>query len=98
MTKRPKPSSRLRQGTQDLLERRGMMNAAAAGKPRPFGPVLHARLSAQSKAADYGSYAALGGQGGGHQGPEERAHTAAQPVHAELKGHRHRGAERHSAH
>ncbi|MCC9308984.1 hypothetical protein LN042_18130 [Kitasatospora sp. RB6PN24] len=98
MTKRPKPGSRLRQGTQALLERRGMMAAAPGGKPRPIGPELHTQLSAaQSKTAAYGSYAALAGQGG-RRVPEERAHTGSRPGHAELKGHRHRGAERHSAH
>jgi hypothetical protein len=101
MIKRPRPSGRLRRGAEELLERRGMM-AATDSAFRPFGPMLHARLPARGKAAataGYGSYAALSGQSGGHQAFEEqRAHTADRPAHPELKGHRHRGAERHSAH
>jgi hypothetical protein len=100
MTKRATgKSDKLRRGTQDLLERRGM---AAGAKPRPFGPVLHTGTKSGIAAAGYGTYAALAGEApfshGGRRAPEERAHTAAQISHTELKGHRHRGAERHSAH
>jgi hypothetical protein len=100
MTKRPTGStSKLRRGTQDLLERRGMM-AGLGAKPRPIGPVLHTTLSGGTKSAGYGTYAALAGESPfAHRGaPEERAHTGAPQQHAELKGHRHRGAEKHSAH
>ncbi|MFE0460361.1 hypothetical protein ACFW1A_14050 [Kitasatospora sp. NPDC058965] len=99
MTRRATPSSKLRRGTQDLLERRGMMTNS--GGQRPVGPVLHTRTGTGGTAA-HGSYAALAGADpfahGGRGGPEERARTGALPAHAELKGHRHRGAERHSAH
>jgi hypothetical protein len=98
MTKRATPSSKLRRGTQDLLERRGMMTTT--GGQRPVGPILHTKAAAG--AAAHGTYAALADttpfEHGGRRAPEERARTGAQPAHAELKGHRHRGAERHSAH
>ncbi|MGF1426198.1 hypothetical protein [Kitasatospora sp. LaBMicrA B282] len=104
MTKRPtaKAGSKLRRGTQDLLERRGMASRVS-GKPRPFGPLLHTGTGAGGPApAGYGTYAALAGEApfshGGRRAPEERAHAGALPAHAELKGHRHRGAEKHSAH
>ncbi|TWG00537.1 hypothetical protein [Kitasatospora viridis] len=99
MTKRPTATGRLRRGTQDLLERRGMLTAA--DRPRLVGPFLHTTPQ-PAKGAGYGGYAALGAEGpfahGGQRGTEERARTGALPAHAELKGHRHRGAEHHSAH
>ncbi|WP_329584179.1 hypothetical protein OG500_28255 [Kitasatospora sp. NBC_01250] len=103
MTKRPTgKTNKLRRGTQELLASRGMVSGAGA-KPRPFGPVLHTGTNGGgSGAVGHGTYAALAGETpfshGGRRAPEERAHTGAQPGHAELKGHRHRGAERHSAH
>ncbi|MCX4749683.1 hypothetical protein OG455_29925 [Kitasatospora sp. NBC_01287] len=109
MTKRPtgkkttgkKTSLKLRRGTQELLERRGMATGSG-GAPGTVGPVLHAGPGGGAAAAGYGSYAALTGEApfshGGRRGPEERALTGAMPGHSELKGHRHRGAERHSAH
>ncbi|PYC87714.1 hypothetical protein C7C46_02900 [Streptomyces tateyamensis] len=102
MTRRAAPGSKLRRGTQDLLERRGMMTTT--GGQRPVGPVLHTTAAAgpAARPAGYGSYAALAGAApfahGGRRAPEERAHTGIAPGHAELKGHRHRGAEHHSAH
>ncbi|MFE9421757.1 hypothetical protein ACFYNO_02210 [Kitasatospora sp. NPDC006697] len=98
MIKRPNATHRLRRGTQDLLERRGMMSAPD-DRPRPVGPFLHTQPPAAAKGT--GGYAALAGTGpfgrAGRSG-EERAHTGDRPAHAELKGHRHRGAEHHSAH
>ncbi|WP_329563290.1 hypothetical protein [Kitasatospora sp. NBC_01266] len=103
MTKRPagkKSSVKLRRGTQELLERRGM-TTGGGGKPHAFGPVLHTGTGGGTPVG-YGTYAALAGEApfshGGRRVPEERALTGALPGHAELKGHRHRGAERHSEH
>ncbi|MFI9272386.1 hypothetical protein ACIGXM_16930 [Kitasatospora sp. NPDC052896] len=95
-------TAKLRQGTQELLERRGMA-AAATGRRRGFGPALHTPAAGAVPApAAYGTYAALAGEPafshGGRRAPEQRALTGALPAHAELKGHRHRGAEKHSAH
>ncbi|GAA1224873.1 hypothetical protein GCM10009665_13880 [Kitasatospora nipponensis] len=103
MTKRPtgKPSAKLRRGTQELLERRGMA-AGVGGRPRAFGPVLHTATKGGTGVATHGTYAALTGMDtfshGGRRLPEERALTGALPAHTELKGHRHRGAEQHSKH
>ncbi|MFF2541443.1 hypothetical protein ACFVUY_02670 [Kitasatospora sp. NPDC058063] len=90
MTKRtPGSTAKLRQGTQELLERRGMASPPARFAPMPSVGAM--------------SYAAAGhGTGesfrhGGREAPGATMH-AAPAMHAELKGHRHRGAEKHSAH
>lgn len=103
MTKRPTAKmTRLRRGTHELLERRGMMAAPGGGRPGDFGPMLHGGPKATGNGATYGGYAALAPGGafshGGRRMPAEPAMTGALPAHAELKGHRHRGAEHHSAH
>ncbi len=63
--------------------------------------MLHTGLHT-AEPAGYGTYAALSGEGAfGHGGRREASAVArpgAPPAHAELKGHRHRGAEHHSAH
>ncbi|MEV0536559.1 hypothetical protein [Kitasatospora sp. NPDC050463] len=89
MTKRtPSSTDKLRRGTQDLLERRGMVTS-----PGPLPPKLGGR--APRAAAGFGSGGAFrhGGQDSG-----TAAMHSAPALHAELKGHRHRGAEKHSAH
>ncbi|MEU8920671.1 hypothetical protein AB0D10_06965 [Kitasatospora sp. NPDC048545] len=90
MTKRtPGSTAQLRQGTQELLERRGM-----ASPPVRIAPKL--RTGAMSSAgAGYGTDEAF--RHGGRDTPATTAHSAP-AMHAELKGHRHRGAEKHSAH
>lgn len=90
MTKRaPGSTAQLRQGTQELLERRGM-----ASPPTRIAPKL--RTGAMSAAgAGYGSGDAF--RHGGRDAPTIAVH-AAPAMHGELKGHRHRGAEKHSAH
>ncbi|MFE5580109.1 hypothetical protein [Kitasatospora sp. NPDC056531] len=90
MTKRtPGSTAKLRQGTQDLLERRGMASTPSSLGPKP-------RTAAMS------SYGAgyLSGDAFRHGGRDAAASAmhAAPSMHAELKGHRHRGAEKHSAH
>ncbi|MFF4380391.1 hypothetical protein [Kitasatospora sp. NPDC001547] len=90
MTKRtPGSTAKLRQGTQELLERRGM-----ASPPTRLAPMPSARAMS-SASAGYGTGAAF--RHGGRDAPGTTMH-AAPAMHAELKGHRHRGAEKHSAH
>ncbi|MDH6132551.1 hypothetical protein P3T37_001936 [Kitasatospora sp. MAA4] len=103
MTKRPTlKMTKLRRGTQELLEGRGMMAAVSGGKPGDFGPVLHGGPHGAAAPATTGGYAALTAGAafshGGHGLPAGPAMAGALPAHAELKGHRHRGAEHHSAH
>ncbi|MDH6124546.1 hypothetical protein [Kitasatospora sp. GP82] len=81
----------LRRGTQELLERRGM-----AANPSGLPPVLNA---GGPKGAEGGPH--FGDASFSHGG--RRAFGMATPLsgparHAELPGHRHRGAEKHSAH
>ncbi|MBD0696105.1 hypothetical protein [Streptomyces sp. CBMA123] len=88
MTKRTAGSTaQLRQGTQELLERRGMATAPSRLGPKPsFGPVSAA-----------GNPSADAFRHGGRDAASAAPHSAP-AMHAELKGHRHRGAEKHSAH
>ncbi|MGW6919182.1 hypothetical protein ACWGB8_36010 [Kitasatospora sp. NPDC054939] len=90
MTKRTTGSTgKLRRGTQELLERRGM---AASPKSVPPGPVGSAPPSAGGSRSGQSPFR----HGGRDSGTA--AVPAAPAMHAELKGHRHRGAEKHSAH
>ncbi|WP_157882121.1 hypothetical protein [Streptomyces rubellomurinus] len=90
MTKRsPGSTAKLRQGTQELLERRGMASA-----PTRLGPTPQAG-SMSSATAGYGAGGAF--RHGGRDAATAAMHSAP-AMHAELKGHRHRGAEKHSAH
>ncbi|MFE2110076.1 hypothetical protein ACFXAF_30020 [Kitasatospora sp. NPDC059463] len=90
MTNRTAGSSpRLRRGAQELLERRGM-----ATTPDTLPPRL--RTGAGRSASGAGT-AAASFRHGGRDAATAVPH-AAPAQHAELKGHRHRGAERHSAH
>lgn len=104
MTKRPTAKmTRLRRGTHELLERRGMMTAALGAEPGALGPRLRGGPQAAGHAPAYGGYAASAGgaafsHGGRRLPAGGPAMTAMAPAHAELKGHRHRGAEHHSAH
>ncbi|AUG78170.1 hypothetical protein CFP65_3374 [Kitasatospora sp. MMS16-BH015] len=82
---------KLRRGTQDLLERRGM-----AANPGMLPPERHTDGIKAAGSAPY-----LGDIAFTHGG--RRAVGSATPLtgsahHAELPGHRHRGAEKHSAH
>ncbi len=86
----PGRMSKFQRGTQELLERRGM-----AATPRPLGPTLHMNAPpAVLTGMHFGDTAFR------HGGREAAAATMqpAPAMHAELKGHRHRGAEKHSAH
>ncbi|MFI6153075.1 hypothetical protein ACIBCA_10310 [Kitasatospora sp. NPDC051170] len=90
MTRRsPGSTAQLRQGTQDLLQRRGMEST-----PSRLGPQPGAGVTAAASAGPGGADAF---RHGGRDAAGSVMH-AAPAMHAELKGHRHRGAEKHSAH
>ncbi|MER8100667.1 hypothetical protein [Kitasatospora sp. NPDC094016] len=90
MTRRtPGSTAQLRRGTQELLERRGMATA-----PTRLVPVL----SADAMSSATAGYAAPDAFRHGGRDQAASAGHAAPSMHAELKGHRHRGAEKHSAH
>ncbi|BFV58483.1 hypothetical protein KCMC57_up35870 [Kitasatospora sp. CMC57] len=83
--------TKLRRGTQELLQRRGML-----ADPGPQPPVV-------------GGHRAVGADSGSRRGDATFAHGGRRSFtvpamlggpahHAELPGHRHRGAEKHSAH
>ncbi|MER7702065.1 hypothetical protein ABTX81_04065 [Kitasatospora sp. NPDC097605] len=92
MTKRTAGSSpRLRSGTQELLERRGM-----ATTPDTLPPRLRTGTPSVAGTGD-GSAGAAAFRHGGRDAASAAPHSAP-AQHAELKGHRHRGAEKHSAH
>ncbi|WP_405018238.1 hypothetical protein OHV05_15765 [Kitasatospora sp. NBC_00070] len=92
MTKRSTGNmTKLRRGTQELLQRRGMVADPGPQPPMTGGP------------------GTLGGEPGPRTGDAAFSHggrrSFAVPAmlggsahHAELPGHRHRGAEKHSAH
>ncbi|MBV2154710.1 hypothetical protein [Kitasatospora sp. SUK 42] len=90
MTKRTHGSTaRFRQGAEELLERRGMASTPSRLGPKP--------------AAGAVSFSAAGNASGDafRHGGRDAAASAMRTtpaMHAELKGHRHRGAEKHSAH
>ncbi|MFI2607341.1 hypothetical protein [Kitasatospora sp. NPDC018619] len=85
----PGGAARLRQGTQELLERRGM-----ASPPVRLAPT---RGTGAPSPAATGSGAGGAFRHGGREAPAATVHGAP-ATHVELKGHRHRGAEKHSAH
>ncbi|MEV7597981.1 hypothetical protein AB0O91_11440 [Kitasatospora sp. NPDC089797] len=89
MTKRTAGSTaQLRRGTQELLERRGMASTPARLAPEPQSGLVSA--AAGSPPGDRFRH-------GGRDAASAVPHSAP-AAHAELKGHRHRGAEKHSAH
>ncbi|MEU4113213.1 hypothetical protein AB0F71_01765 [Kitasatospora sp. NPDC028055] len=89
MTKRTAGSTaQLRKGTQELLERRGMATMPGRLGPKPAFGALSA--AAGNPTGDLFRH-------GGRDAASAMPH-AAPAMHAELKGHRHRGAEKHSAH
>ncbi|MFI6846072.1 hypothetical protein OG535_17850 [Kitasatospora sp. NBC_00085] len=83
----PSSTHKLRRGTQELLERRGM-----AMSPKSLPPRLRTNAP---PAASAGAGSAF--RHGGRDAEVAAMHSAP-AMHSELKGHRHRGAEKHSAH
>ncbi|MFB6888356.1 hypothetical protein ACFCX4_03450 [Kitasatospora sp. NPDC056327] len=93
MTRRTAASPhKLRRGTQELLERRGMATMPNALPPWPAGAVPRAAGAAGAAPAVAPAF-----RHGGRDAAASVPHSAP-AQHAELKGHRHRGAEKHSAH
>ncbi|MER7750782.1 hypothetical protein [Kitasatospora sp. NPDC097643] len=90
MTKRTAGgTAKLRRGTQELLERRGMATSPGRDAPRMGAG------GSSGTGAGYSSGDAF--RHGGREAGTSVMHSAP-AMHAELKGHRHRGAEKHSAH
>ncbi|GAA2138752.1 hypothetical protein GCM10009760_20320 [Kitasatospora kazusensis] len=89
MTKRP--TTKLRRGTQEILERRGM-----AASPEPGSPMLPADAPRTAQTGPYPGDVAF--SHGGRRAFGSVTPLAGPAHHAELPGHRHRGAEKHSAH
>lgn len=92
MTKRSTGKmTKLRRGTEELLERRRMMAGTT-----PLTPQLHTDTPAAGRSETY-----LGDAIFSHGG--RRAYVPNNPLgsaahHVDLPGHRHRGAEHHSKH
>lgn len=82
-------TAKFRQGTQELLERRGMASPPARLAPMPSAGALSSAAAGRGAGESF--------RHGGRDAPGVTMHTAP-AMHAELKGHRHRGAEKHSAH
>ncbi|MER8187016.1 hypothetical protein [Kitasatospora sp. NPDC094015] len=81
----------LRRGTQDILERRSM-----AASTTPLAPQLHTDNPTAARTGAYVGDDTFGH--GGRRGFAAAAPPAGRTHHPELPGHRHRGAEKHSAH
>ncbi|MET9178133.1 hypothetical protein ABZX88_07860 [Kitasatospora aureofaciens] len=81
-------TAKFRQGTLDLLDRRGMATTPSrlGPKPRPGA------VTAEAGHANGDTFRHIG-----RDVTPPGVHVAP-PVQGELKGHRHRGAEKHSAH
>ncbi|GAA2744890.1 hypothetical protein [Kitasatospora cinereorecta] len=92
MTKRSTGKmTKLRQGTQEVLERRTM-----AATPGPLAPQLHTDGPAAARSAPYFGDAQF--SHGGRRVAMTGGPLGGPASHVELPGHRHRGAEKHSAH
>ncbi|MFD5466913.1 hypothetical protein ACFWIQ_29405 [Kitasatospora sp. NPDC127059] len=82
-------TAQLRQGTQELLERRGMATSPGRLGPKPSSGAVSSAAGNPPSADAF--------RHGGRDAASALPHSAP-AMHAELKGHRHRGAEKHSAH
>jgi hypothetical protein len=92
MTKRSTGKmTKLRRGTQELLQRRGMMVDPGPQPPRTGGHGVMGTDSGARSGDDAFSH-------GGRRRFTAPATLGGAAHHAELPGHRHRGAEKHSAH
>ncbi|MER5862155.1 hypothetical protein [Kitasatospora sp. NPDC002040] len=83
--------TKLRRGTQELLERRAMV-----ADPGPQPPVTGGSAMAGGPAGPHFGDTAF--SHGGRRSFSAPAMAGGPAHHAELPGHRHRGAEKHSAH
>ncbi|BAJ29342.1 hypothetical protein KSE_35360 [Kitasatospora setae KM-6054] len=83
--------TRLRQGTQELLEHRGM-----AADPAALAPRTHTDNAFAARTGPYYGDAVF--SHGGRRMPATAGPADGPAAHTDLPGHRHRGAERHSAH
>ncbi|MFB7944531.1 hypothetical protein ACFC6L_06375 [Kitasatospora phosalacinea] len=81
----------LRRGTEELLAERGMMAEPVALAPQPRTDTAPGTRTGPHYGDAVFSH-------GGRRMPEAAGPTAGPATHTELPGHRHRGAERHSAH
>ncbi|MEV4562069.1 hypothetical protein AB0K51_34555 [Kitasatospora sp. NPDC049285] len=92
MTKRSTDKmTRLRKGTQEVLENRTM-----AADPMPLAPQRHTDTALAAGTGRYFGDAVF--SHGGRRTPAMAGPADGPAAHTELPGHRHRGAERHSAH
>ncbi|RKE19852.1 hypothetical protein [Streptomyces sp. TLI_171] len=92
MTKRSTDrTSMLRLGAEELLESRTM-----AADPAPLAPEPHADNGLAARTGPYFGDAVF--SHGGRRTAETAGPADGPATHTELPGHRHRGAERHSAH
>ncbi|GLW70070.1 hypothetical protein Kpho02_23690 [Kitasatospora phosalacinea] len=81
----------LRRGTEELLAERGMVTAPVARAPQ-----LGTDTDLGTRTGPHYGDAVF--SHGGRRAPEAAGPAAGPATHTELPGHRHRGAERHSAH
>ncbi|RAJ42335.1 hypothetical protein K353_02688 [Kitasatospora sp. SolWspMP-SS2h] len=95
----------LRRGTRELLEQRGMAADPAPLAPPPqAGGARAARTGPHHGDEPFGHGDEPSGHGGepfghgGHRTPAGVGPAGGSAPHPDLPGHRHRGAERHSAH
>ncbi|WP_282206145.1 hypothetical protein [Kitasatospora fiedleri] len=88
----------LRRGTRELLEQRGMAADPAPLAPQPqAGGALATRTGPHHGDEPFGHGDEPFGHGG-HRMPTGVGPADGPALHSSLPGHRHRGAERHSAH
>ncbi|KDN84500.1 hypothetical protein [Kitasatospora cheerisanensis] len=84
-------TTRLRNGSQEVLQSRTM-----EADPAPLAPQLHTDTAHAAQSGGYPGDVAF--SHGGRREPAMAGPADGAAAHTELPGHRHRGAERHSAH
>ncbi len=91
MTKRPTDRMTVLRSTQEVLEHRGMAaDPAGVAPPPPPGTAPATRTGPHYGDALFSH--------GGRRMPDAAGPADGPATHTDLPGHRHRGAERHSAH
>ncbi|MGW4806294.1 hypothetical protein [Kitasatospora sp. NPDC004272] len=81
----------LRRSGEELLAERGM-----AAEPVALAPQMHGAAAPESRSGPH--YVDAVYSHGGRRMPETAGPSGGPAAHPDLPGHRHRGAERHSAH